>query len=80
MSLGKQARNAGFLQQPLPPIAFCKWLSNMNEDWFNSNTAFLVYIVQRKLIMPAHIPDNLTVRAIAVFLKYGVAQVFNKCT
>eukprot|EP00972_Heterocapsa_arctica_P063719 9402480-Heterocapsa_arctica.AAC.1 len=57
-----------------PPMPLAAWQRGLCSDWFKSSISFLVKIVQQSLVMPAHLPDTLTVRAIAIFLHYGVAK------
>eukprot|EP00972_Heterocapsa_arctica_P090990 13425140-Heterocapsa_arctica.AAC.1 len=61
-------------------MPFAAWQRGLCSDWFKSNIFFLVKIVQQSLVMPAHIPDTLTVRAIAIFLHYGVAKAVTTCS
>ena len=51
----------------------------MCDEWFETNATFLMYILFRPLLMPPGLTDNPTVRAIAVFLKYGVAIAVKVC-
>ena len=77
---GKQARKAGLLTAPLPAISFHQWQRQICDSWFETNAAFAANITQRKINFPDHIQDTLTMRAIAVFMRYGVTGSFGaKC-
>ena len=77
--MGKTAGSGGLLVKPPTPMTFAGWQKGMCDEWFASNTAFVTHIVQQPLIMPETLDDNVTVRAIAVFLRYGVANSVSKC-
>ena len=61
-AVGKQVRKQGLLLSQLDPISFATWQRQLCDDWFSNDTAFMEYIVKRKIVMPEHLEDNLTVR------------------
>ena len=76
---GKQARVPGLFLAPPPPLTFARWQKGLCDEWFASNTHFVENIVRRKIVMPDHIPDTMSVRALAIFMKYGTACSYPKC-
>lgn len=75
----KTARSLGLYEQTFPPMPFRTWQKQLCSDWFETDTDFVARIIQQPLQMPPSIPDNLTVRAIAVFVRFGVAAVVPEC-
>lgn len=75
----KCARVPGLLDANLPEISFKVWQEKMNDSWFETDAAFTHYIVKRKIKFPEHLKDTLTIRAVAVFMRYGVPSSFAKC-
>ena len=48
------------------------FMKSVQESWFTSVTSFLVNVVFRPLTLPDDVPDSFTLRAIMVFVHYGV--------
>ena len=71
----KVARSGGLLTTELPQITFKKWQQDLCSYWFATPIQFVEHIVRRKLEMPAGVLDSLEVRALAVFMKFGVASL-----
>ena len=79
--LGKRQRPEGLYSSSAPsPIPFLQWQQGLCSDWFETDTRFIECVLKQPLIMPKHIPDTPTVRAIAVYLKFGVITSCPRCS
>ena len=78
-AMPKQCHKHGLHTMVLPECSFRKWLQAENEAWYSSDTAFQTYMVHRRLLNADGDLVALPVRAIAIFMKHGVAMRVTKC-
>ena len=76
---GKQVRTAGLFHEEARSLSFQTWQKSLCNEWFSTSTHFVEKIVKHKIDFPVHLKDTLTLRAIAVFSRFGVMQVPSKC-
>ena len=60
-------------------MSFQTWQKGLCNAWFSTNTLFAEKIVKQKIVLPGHVKDTLTLRAITVFSRFGVVHVPSKC-
>jgi len=77
--IGKMAHVPGIFEKPPAPLTFFAWQKQLCDDWFATDAAFQAHIIHRKLIMPTSFADSLTVRAVAIFVRFGVVAYPDRC-
>lgn len=60
-------------------MQFTTWQRMICEEWFSSHTAFAKFILGQELSMPSHLENTLTIKAMAIFMRYGLALRVEKC-
>ena len=55
------------------------WLKELNEEYFSTDTAFQKHILHRRVLDDTGRLVSLPLRAIGIFLKYGIAFGVKKC-
>ena len=78
-AMPKQCHKDGLHTMVLPECSFREWLEAENEAWYSSDTAFQTYIIHRRVLSSDGDLVPLPVRAIAIFMKHGVAMQVKKC-
>ena len=76
----KRARQPGLHESELPSGTFKEWQTEISEKWFASDTAFQKFVLHRPVLDPHGDCVSLTVRAIAIFMRFGIAFQIKKCT
>ena len=76
----KRARQPGLHESELPSCTFKEWQTEISEKWFASDTAFQKFVLHRPVLDPHGDCVSLTVRAIAIFMRFGIAFQIKKCT
>ena len=72
-AMPKQCHKDGLHTMVLPECSFRELLEAENEAWYSSDTAFQTYIIHRRVLSSDGDLLPLPVRAIAIFMKHGVA-------
>ena len=79
-AMPKRQREDGLHALVIPDVSFGDWLNGMDESCFSTDTAFNKYVVQRRVLDGHGHLVPLPIRAVGIFLKYGVAMEIPKCT
>lgn len=82
MGNGSRARGIGVIQQvqEAPALTVNQFIKGVCEDWFVSQSAFVANILFREITWPPYLKDSISLRALLVFIAFGVANAYEKCT
>ena len=72
-------RTGGLHGKPLEDITFIEFQKGVCEEWFQSDTHFRHYMLQRQVLDEDGQNVSLTLRSIAVFLRTGIVLGMHKC-
>ena len=72
-------RTGGLHGKPLEDITFIEFQKCVCEQWFQSDTHFRHYMLQRQVLDEDGQNVSLTLRSIAVFLRTGIILGMHKC-
>ncbi|CAK0841998.1 unnamed protein product, partial [Prorocentrum cordatum] len=75
----KTARTGGLAGVRVAPVSFKQWRRSICDEWFASSAAFEEHVLRRPILFPDGLEDALSLRAIAIFLHYGVAARPSGC-
>ena len=71
-------RTGGLHGKPLEDITFIEFQKGVCEEWFQSDTHFRHYMLQRQVLDEDGQNVSLTLRSIAVFLRTGIVLGMHK--
>ena len=76
VAMPKRAREDGLHALELAPCSFKQWLQDVDKHCFASEVAFQKYLI----LDEGGANVSLSLRAVGIFLKYGVALQIKRCT
>ena len=75
----KRAREDGLHASVLPECSWRAWREELNEECFSTDAAFQKHILHRRVVDGSGHVVSLPLRAVGIFLKYGIAFGLKKC-
>ena len=75
----KRAREDGLHSSVLAECTLREWLEGLDEDCFATDTAFQKHILHRRVLDGNGHLVSLSLRAVGIFLKYGIAFGVKRC-